>query len=159
MPAAKKKAAKKAARKRAPRKGESPTSPRMVRATVKEIKALRLRLAGMHYQEIADEVGYKSPSGAQQAVERAMRKLPLEDAGKLREKQLRQLAELQRSNWPRALKGSPAAANVIIRCMVREARLHGLDAPRKVKGELEVTATAAAKREAVLALLHGPGEE
>jgi len=140
--------------KRGPRKGESPTSPRRIEARKREEQALTLRLARMGYAQIASKLGYRSPSGAQQAVVRAMERLPMEPAEELREWELRRLDELERALWPKALKGSAPAVHAIIRCMERRAKYTGLDAPKQIKGSLVVSPSAKAKRMAILALLH-----
>lgn len=144
-------------KRRGPRKGESATSPRRIQARKREEQALVLRLARMGYAEIATKLGYRSPSGAQQAVVRAMERLPMEPAADLREWELRRLDELERALWPRALKGQAPAVHAIIRCMERRAKYQGLDAPKRIKGELTVSPSAKAKRLAVLALLYPEG--
>lgn len=51
-------------------RGESLTSPRRVAAKLRALDALRLHCEGKTYARIAQELGYKTPSGAFRAVQR-----------------------------------------------------------------------------------------
>lgn len=50
--------------------GGGPGRPRSVAAQAKALKASELRIAGMKWDQIAEEVGYKTESGARLAVRR-----------------------------------------------------------------------------------------
>lgn len=116
--------------------GESKTSIRRIEAKKKAAEALFLRLAGATYQDIANQLAYKNPSGAQRAVERAMLDTIQEPADKLRKLELSRLDRMQRGLWGKAIIGGTGAVDRIIKIMERRAKLTGLDLPTIVKNEL-----------------------
>ena len=111
---------------------ESRTSTRKVKAAIREAEAVRLRLEGASYREIADLLGYQGPSGAFRAVERGLSKLcPVERIELLRRMELSRLDRLMRALWPKALQGDYGAIDRVLAIMARRAKLLGLDAPAK----------------------------
>ena len=102
----------------------------------RERRAVEMRTAGATYREIGEELGV-NPSSAFRMVRRALDRVPAEAVGDLRSLQLVRLEEL----W-RKLAGilEEAADNperqfrtidTMLKVLVREARLMGLDAPPK----------------------------
>jgi hypothetical protein len=118
----------------------------------KERKAIELRRAGATYDDIARAVGYKDPSGARAAYQRALKRT-LQDAGseEVREIELDRLDRLQRAAWTNALAGDVNAINTVLRIMHRRAAYLGLDAP--VKQEIKVETVDAASIDAEVARL------
>ena len=107
-----------------------------------ENRVMTLRLAGMQFDQIAEEVGYADASGSYKAYQRVMARTVQPVADEIREEEVRRLDRLIAAYWPRALGAggsdpSPKAAEVVYKAMDRRAKLLGLDAP--VKQEVEVT--------------------
>lgn len=95
----------------------------------KQRQALELRKRGMSYADIAGQVGYRSASGAHQAVQRALQKTIHEAAADLREIEVERLDALQDAVWDRAMEGDKDAVDRVLRVMERRAKLLGLDSP------------------------------
>ena len=111
---------------------ESKSSPRLIRAAIREAEALSLRLAGYSYGEIASELGYANASGAHKAVMRALEKLhPVEKAEKLRRIEAARLDRLWRRLWAKLEEGDLSVVDRLLKIMERRARLLGLDAPAR----------------------------
>lgn len=72
----------------------SKTSPKLLTAKENALKALELRKRGWSFQKIADEIGYKSESGARNAVNRLLQKTEFEAVKDYRKLKLLQLDEL-----------------------------------------------------------------
>ena len=113
-------------------KGASSASPRRISAREKQAKALKLRLAGATFQEIADKVGYAGRQSAQKAVTKAMQDTIQEPADELRRLEMMRLDRLQLAVWPAAMRGDVKAVTAVLRIMVRRSNLLGLDAPRRL---------------------------
>ncbi|MBV6697450.1 hypothetical protein KV557_09970 [Kitasatospora aureofaciens] len=103
--------------------------------------AVRLRIAGKTWQEIADLLGYDSKGGACKDVSRALQKavtdlaLPLEE---YRQLELDRLDAMQDALWPKVLDGDTRAIDTALRLMDRRAKLLGLDAPTRTEGVLSL---------------------
>ena len=102
----------------------------------KELKVLDLRRAGFTFQRIAEETGYRQPSGAQRAYKRIMDRTKPQAVEEHRWQELDRLDRMQVALWPRAMKGDDKAINTIVRLMERRARLVGIDAPTKIQAEV-----------------------
>lgn len=127
-------AAKRAKRKKpGPRphtKGNSPISAAALKVARKQREAVQLRIAGASLAMIAERVGYAHPSGAHQAITRALREmLPDETREDLRRLEIAKLDRLEMNAWPRALAGDEKAEATIIRAIGLRAKLLGLEAP------------------------------
>ena len=105
---------------------------RMTRVMVKRADALRLRLSGASYREIADKMGWAGPSGAHKAVDKALMEYVQEDADKLRKLELARLDMMELSLAPAVLRGDTDAIRTRLKCMERRAKLTGIDEPLKV---------------------------
>lgn len=103
--------------------------PRQIEDAGRTAQAVKLRLRGLTYQQIADELGYASRRGAHEAVTRhldAVRAETAEDAA-----QLRQQSIARREAWLAALcqrieEGDPQAVNAAERVQQALDRLHGV---------------------------------
>lgn len=102
----------------------------------RELKVLELRRAGLTWQRIAEEVGYKDHSGAYMAYKRAMKRTLQQPADELRQQELDRIDRLQLAAWAEAMKGHVGSIAVIIRLMERRARLLGLDTPIRIEQEI-----------------------
>lgn len=99
-----------------------------ISAVERQRQALELRKRGMSYSDIAAAIGYKSPSGAHQAVAHALKKTLREEADGLREMEAERLDALLDAVWDKAMRGNKDAVDRVLRIMERRARLLGLDA-------------------------------
>jgi hypothetical protein len=113
-----------------------PTNQRMIEAREKHQHALRLRRAGMEYQDIARIVGYTDRRSAQRAVQTELDAQGSEDAAAVRTMEASRLDALLFAVWKRAMNGDGWAVRHALEIMERRARMLGLDAP--VKQSIEV---------------------
>ena len=106
--------------------------------TARQVRALKLRLSGASYREIADRLGYGGPSGAYKAVSSELSRRLTEPADELRELELARLDRVQMSLWKllTSVEVLPEdlipATNAWIRLSKRRSDLLGLDAPKKI---------------------------
>jgi hypothetical protein len=91
------------------------------------LKILEYRIKGHSFDEIAQILDYKSGKHVQSAYQRFMDKFEKEDVATLRQLQSERLEYTWRSLVPAIGRGSPRAAEVGMKVMDRQARLHGLD--------------------------------
>ena len=108
------------------------TSPQALTAHERRLQAAKLRMAGMTYRQIAEELDYRGPSGAYKAVKTLLRRTELELAQEFRQLELERLDFLTRSIWDKVCAGDLKAIDRLLRIMERRSRLLGLDAPNKV---------------------------
>ena len=89
-------------------------------------------MAGHTYQEIADECEYAGPSGAYQAVMKALAATLSEPGEQVRTLETARLDQLT-ALWKQATSDPPDydALDRVIKIMERRAKLLGLDAPTK----------------------------
>lgn len=115
-----------------------PNPQQSVNAHERRLEALKLRLQGLPYHEIARRLGYRAPSGAWGAVRSAMNKQIREPAQELITMELTRLDELFYALWPN--KQNPNVVDRILKVMERRAKLLGLDAPEKhdVRSDMNV---------------------
>ena len=97
----------------------------------RKLRALELRKAGVPFQAIADQLGYRSSSGAFNAVKAALKATLREPADELRELEVARLDAMLLPLWRRVQSGDEKAVDRVLRIMERRARLLGLDAPRR----------------------------
>lgn len=106
-------------------------------------KAIALRIAGMDWQSIADQLGYASRGAACQDVSRAMEKNLAEEAEQaalLRHLTVQRYDRLQAAWWPKALKGDPKAAEIVLKVLAQRAKVEGTEAPARLDATVhEVT--------------------
>jgi hypothetical protein len=132
---------------------ESKTSPRRINIAQRRAQAVKLRLAGMRYEDIATQLGYTTRGAAAQDVQRALAAEISEPAEELRAIEVQRLDML----WHTAMKvltrqhvtvsngkvvyldGTPVkddgpvlhAIDRLLRIQERRAKLLGLDAPKQ----------------------------
>lgn len=112
---------------------------RRISAAEKQARALNLRKAGYTFEQIAEDIGYASPSGASKAVYAALKKTIQEPADELRKIELERLDVMLKSLWPFVLKGSPRHVEIALKIMDRRTAFLGLDAPTQVEDHRTVT--------------------
>lgn len=101
-------------------------------------EALDLRIAGHSYEHIADLMTWttssgkpgrwKSKSGVYAACQRAQQRRIDEPDEDLRAMELARLDRLQAANWANALEGDVKAGELVLKLMVRRAKMLGIDA-------------------------------
>jgi len=104
----------------------------------KERRVLELKLAGLTFDRIAEQVGYADGSSACKAYNRALRRTLQEPASEVREAELLRLDKILAGCWRDAISGDPKAANTALKVIQEGSKLLGLYAP--VKTETEITA-------------------
>jgi hypothetical protein len=97
-------------------------------------KALQLRIAGMPYHQIAEELGVDEWQAAHWVTTQlqGLRGEEVRNADVARQLHLERLDALMQGSWPKALAGNADSATIVLRCMERASKLLGLDAPQKV---------------------------
>jgi hypothetical protein len=102
--------------------------------TVRRHEALKLKIAGATYEQIALQMGvskataYYDVHEALGEYDEEMRKL----APRVRDLILRQVDAVQINMWPAMQRGDTKAAGVVLRCIDTRARVTGTYAPAKV---------------------------
>jgi hypothetical protein len=104
----------------------------------KEIKIIELRRAGVTWEKIALEVGFKNASGAYKMYQRAAERMIRPHLDEYRDMQLDRLERMHMAVWPAAKEGDLRAIDTALRIGDREAKLLGLDAPTKITAEVTV---------------------
>lgn len=122
-------------------------SERRRAALEKQRQALELRKSGIGYRQIAEQLGYKSPSSAHEAVETALKRTIQEPAAEVRRLELERLDSLLIAMWPQAIStegeaADPRAVDRVLKIMARRAAYLGLDAPVKFSIERVVADVA-----------------
>jgi hypothetical protein len=122
-----------------------------------DAEALRLRLAGMSYDQIAVRRNYRNRSGAFKAVERALNAGAVQDGATL---EIQRLDVLQAGLFGKALQGDVQAALAVVKIIDQRSKLAGFyraieepaaapPAPAEVKDPVDdITARIAARRAA-----------
>ncbi len=98
-----------------------------IQAVDKQVMALKLRQTGMEYDEIARQLGYKSPSAAWAAVKSALKKTLQEPADELRRIEDQRLNDAQLSIWAAVKRGNLQAIDRYLRISKARRELWGLD--------------------------------
>lgn len=97
-------------------------------------RALQLRIGGMPYHQIAEELGIDEKRASELVYHQlqGLRGEEVRNADVARQLHLERLDALMRANWTKAMAGSADASTIVLRCMERSSKLLGLDAPQKV---------------------------
>jgi len=121
-------------------KGQTPALKPEVAQRYRDV--VRLKSAGMTFDDIADRVGYASRSGAKEAFDAALRWWGREAVDDMRTIEGERLEQLWRRVFGRILSNPDMPSgemiqlvNAAVKVSARKASLMGLDAPR----QLEVT--------------------
>lgn len=99
-------------------------------------KAIRLKIEGKTYTEIAELLGYDSKASACTDIKRALERHVIEEGLAVeawRELELARLDVLQQAIWPEAMDGSPRAIETALKILDRRAKLLGLDSAVKLE--------------------------
>jgi hypothetical protein len=99
----------------------------------RDSRVYELRIQGLTFDAIANEVGFSGPSGAWQAYQRIRHEVIFESIDDARQLELMRLDDLQVAVWDRAINGELPAAHCVLKIMDRRAKLLGLDKPEKIE--------------------------
>lgn len=113
-------------------------------AREREARALDLRAFGHSFDRIASELGYAHASSASKAIQRALDRIPMEAAKRLRDIELHALDLAQRQLAEKILRGHLGAIDSMLRIMHHRAKLLGLYEPQADSGIAEVAAVLGA---------------
>lgn len=93
----------------------------------RRLEALKARLQGKHYDEIARLCGYASPQAAKDAVMEAIRNAPEPVKEEIRRIDIARLDELYQVAYAKALdSGDPRAVNACLNIIERRWKLYGI---------------------------------
>ncbi|MFJ3699505.1 hypothetical protein ACIPW9_36175 [Streptomyces sp. NPDC090052] len=98
--------------------------------------AIRLRLAGMDFDTIADRLGYASRGAASKDVCRAFDAFRAEEESAVetwRELEGQRLDRLQAAAWTSAVKGDLKAIETVLKVIAQRSKLLGLDMPLRTE--------------------------
>ena len=98
--------------------------------SARRAKAIKLRLAGLDWQEIADRLEYSSRGAACADVSRALeanRKEESDAVDELRQVETLRLDRLMAGLWAKAASGNVRAAEAALKVIDRRCKLWGLD--------------------------------
>ena len=137
--------------------GKRKHSPEAVERRQRQATALRLRLAGAGYRQIADQLGI-SISTAHDYVSDAVKEITREPAEQVLQMELDRLNEMRLAIWPQVRRGDLKAIDRALRIGVSYARLNGLEqlAAQRIAQDGQELATVDAW---LVAMLDGPGED
>jgi len=104
----------------------------------KEIKIIELRRAGVTWERICSEVGFKNASGSYKMYQRAAERWVRPHLEEYRDMMMDRLERMHQAVWVRAKEGDMRAIDTVLRIMDREANLLHLDAPVKIQTEVTI---------------------
>lgn len=121
------------------KRGKRKTDKTAIDLNGKRAEAVRLRIEGKTFEEIAKRLGYKTPSAVYKLVEQALREVVREPAGEYLALMSRRYEAMYAAVTAKALKGNLGSVMVATSVLDKLCRLHGLNAPTKVEGKVDVT--------------------
>ena len=123
-------------------RNKQPLHPIRLTAAQKRNQAMSLRLKGLTFREIGEQMGI-SKQHANEYVQQALAetlKERQELADEVRQLTKERLDALLSAHWEKALAGSKESSELALKLIDRQAKLFGLDAPTKtVQASLELT--------------------
>ena len=137
------------------RKRESKFSPRRIGARERQRQALELRQAGLSFQRIADELGYRSRSGAYMAIKAIVEEVDADAVDDYRRLNMPRLNTLLGGIWQPARAGDIGAVNSAVRLISEMNKMLGVHAPVAVTIEWRKAFESMADRDG----LAGPERE
>ncbi|MCL2515288.1 MAG: helix-turn-helix domain-containing protein [Microbacteriaceae bacterium] len=98
---------------------------RVTDSTARQTEAVRLRLSGANYQQIADALGVNR-STAWRAVDKALKAERFEAVAELRQIELARLDQVLSTLWPKATRGDLQAVDRVLNTIHLQAKLTGM---------------------------------
>lgn len=106
--------------------GDQQSTRAKLTAAERANEALRLRLLGNSFRQIAEQLGYANGGGAHKAVSKALKSVTRENATELREQELQRLDMSQRAIMGQVLRGNLGAIDRFLKIIDQRAKLTGL---------------------------------
>ncbi len=118
----------------------SKTSKTRIIAAERRVEALRLRRAGLNFEQIGQHLGVSKERAYKLVSEELakIRKCLSQETEEVRLMELERLDDLFRQSYSAALGGDLRGVDSCLRVMTRRAALLGLDAPNRVVSEMLV---------------------
>lgn len=113
-------------------RGRTKLSPATIKETERRRQALELRKGGVHFQVIAEQLGYPAAGNAYRAIMKALKATLQEPADEVRALELERLDRMLLGVWSKAVGGDLKAIDRVLRIMERRAMYLGLDSPQKM---------------------------
>jgi len=95
-------------------------------ARARKQRAIELRMTGMTYQAIANEMGYQNAGSVYTIIKQAQTKATAAAVEDHRQLELDRLDALQAALWPAAMRGRVSAVGAVLRLIQARGRLLGL---------------------------------
>lgn len=113
--------------------GEPRLSPRIVKARVKQARAVELRAQGLPWEEVAAGAGYRSAAAAIKAADAILRTMPsIDDRERWRAQESARLTGAYMALLPKVVAGDEYAIRTMVAVSARLSKLLGLDAPEEI---------------------------
>ena len=112
---------------------KSKSTPRRITIMRRQIQAFELRLAGATFQQIADQMNYKSRQAAYNAYKAGLETIIKEPAEEARLTHRERLERLFLSYYPLAKRGELGAGNMCIKILQEVAKIEGHYAPAQLE--------------------------
>jgi len=112
---------------------KSQSTPRKITIMRRQIQAFELRLAGATFQQIADQMKYKSCQAAYNAYKAGLNMIVKEPAEEARLTHRERLERLFLSYYPLAKRGELGAGNMCIKILQEVAKIEGHYAPAQLE--------------------------
>lgn len=126
---------------------DSPTSPEAIERLERDLKNVQLRKSGLHWQAIADELGYSSPGHAYDRFMSVMQDYPREDIDTARNIIADRHEACIAAMWPAAMNGDGWAVDRVTRSLEALAKLWGANRPEKLEMSMGASELDTALRE------------
>ena len=104
-------------------------------AAARRAKAVKLRTAGLTYDQIAAKLGYAKRGTVYRIVADALKAQTAEAVGELRSLEVERLDHVQLAMWQKAMDGDVPSAIAVVRCIMSRCRLLGLEGPSMLRVE------------------------
>lgn len=118
----------------------APDGGRRAEIAVRRSEAVKLKLKGLTWDEVAKECGYSSGGHACMDIGRfraEQNKITQAGMEELRAQALERIDALQAAFWDKAMNGDEKAAAIVLKTFERRARTEGTDAPQDMRMVLE----------------------
>ena len=102
-------------------------------ASARKLRAIELKMQGLNYQQIADELGYTNRGTVYKIIRDAQASRLSEAVETQRELELARLDALQAALWPDAMAGDVQASHAALKVIEARCRLLGLIRPGRAK--------------------------
>ena len=102
-------------------------NPQNIADTERRAEAVRLRLQGLTFEEIADRCGYYDKAAAYRAIRSAVQRIGRDDAQMLFDEDMARLDRLLVAVWPGAMTGDEKLVKRALDIIARRARMLGYD--------------------------------